>query len=141
MRWMGINPLAAFLAGMACMVVGFLWYSPILFAKPWMKGMGWDSVSAEQIAAAKKKAGPMYALSLFFSFLTAAVLMKFFSAIGVHTSPKALQIAGAAWLGFIMPVQATGAMFGRQKRVVFLINTAYQLVCMIASAAILAQFT
>lgn len=95
---MGISPLAVFLAGMACMVVGFLWYSPILFAKPWMKGMGWDSVSAEQIAAAKKKAGPMYALSLIFSFLAAAVLIKFFSAVGVHTTPKALQIAGAAWL-------------------------------------------
>ena len=52
--------------------------------------MGWDSLSAEQIAAAKEKAGPMYALSLIFSFLTAAVLMKFFSAVGVHTTQFAI---------------------------------------------------
>ena len=32
-----LNLLAIFVAGLSTMAVGFLWYSPLLFAKPWMR--------------------------------------------------------------------------------------------------------
>ena len=38
----GINPWAVLVASVATMVIGFLWYSPILFARPWMRLMGCD---------------------------------------------------------------------------------------------------
>ena len=38
----GINPWAVLVAAVATMVIGFLWYSPILFARPWMRLMGCD---------------------------------------------------------------------------------------------------
>ena len=38
----GVNLWAVLAAGVAAMIVGFLWYSPVLFAKPWMALMGYD---------------------------------------------------------------------------------------------------
>ncbi len=34
-----VNLLAVIVAAVSTMVVGFIWYSPILFAKPWMREM------------------------------------------------------------------------------------------------------
>jgi uncharacterized membrane protein YpjA len=36
----GVNLWAVLVAAIATMVVGFLWYSPFLFARPWMLGHG-----------------------------------------------------------------------------------------------------
>jgi len=40
MTFMGINLWSMLVAAIATMVVGFLWYSPLLFARPWMVAMG-----------------------------------------------------------------------------------------------------
>jgi hypothetical protein len=42
MHFHSINLPAVLVATIYTMVVGFLWYSPLLFAKPWMKEMGYD---------------------------------------------------------------------------------------------------
>ena len=42
---MSINWLAAIVAGLAGFGVGGLWYSPLLFAKPWAKMMSFDPKS------------------------------------------------------------------------------------------------
>lgn len=42
MHFMKVNLLAVLVSAIATMVVGFLWYSPVLFAKPWMREMGYD---------------------------------------------------------------------------------------------------
>src|SRR5216684_1584610 len=38
----GINFWAVLVSAIATMVIGFLWYSPMLFANPWMRLMGID---------------------------------------------------------------------------------------------------
>jgi hypothetical protein len=42
MLLMCVNLLSVLGAAVATMVIGFLWYSPLLFAKPWMVAMGYD---------------------------------------------------------------------------------------------------
>ena len=49
-----INYLAVLVAGVAAVAVGFLWYGPLLFAKPWMKLMGHTK---ETMEGAKKRFG------------------------------------------------------------------------------------
>jgi hypothetical protein len=51
-----INYLAVLVAGLAFVALGFLWYSPILFAKPWSKMMGYDMSSKAKVAEMQKKA-------------------------------------------------------------------------------------
>lgn len=40
-----VKCLAVFLAAISSMVVGFLWYSPLLCGKPWIKLMGYTDES------------------------------------------------------------------------------------------------
>jgi len=59
-----LNWLAILVAAISTMVIGFLWYSHLLFAKPWMKEMGYDpndKAKTEEMkkTLARRMAGPL----------------------------------------------------------------------------------
>ena len=45
MELLGINLWPVLVAAVATMVVGFLWYSPLLFARPRRMGWSWSARS------------------------------------------------------------------------------------------------
>lgn len=140
LAWMGINWLAVLAGAVVCMVIGFLWYSPALFAKPWMAASGHDINDKAKMDAMKKSMGTTYALAFVASFLQAAMLAKILAVTGVWSPLYGMKVAFGIWLGFVMTVQWTGALFSsqEQKMKLFAINTAYQLVCYLAMGALLA---
>jgi hypothetical protein len=137
MHVMGVNLLAVLVAAVATMVLGFLWYSPALFANPWMILMGYDPNDKAKIAEMQKSAGPSYGLSFIASILSAAVLAKIISIASSPSPLHGVKIAVAVWLGFVTTVQMTNALFSRQPAKLYMINTGYQLVCYLAMGAIL----
>ena len=138
MELLGIRLLPVFVAALATMVVGFIWYSPMLFAKPWTILMGYDPNDKAKMDEMRKSAGPSYGLSFVASLVTAFVLAKIIDVTSVNTALYGMKVAFAVWLGFVTTVQLTGALFGRQPTKLYLINTGYQLVCYLAMGAILA---
>jgi hypothetical protein len=138
MHFMGLNMWAVLACALATMVVGFLWYSPLLFANPWMKLMGYDPNDKAKIAEMQKSTGPSYAMSLIASLLSAAVLDKIILISTVHSPLHGIKVALAVWLGFVTTVQLTNALFSRQPARLYAINTGYQLVCYVVMGAILA---
>jgi hypothetical protein len=138
--FLGINFWAVLLCAVACMVIGFLWYSPFLFANPWMRLMGFDPNDKAKLAEMQKRAGKMYALSFLASIVSAVVLAKIIVLTSVITIPYGMKIGFAIWLGFVTTVQLTGALFSKQPAKLYLINTGYQLVCYLAMGAILAKW-
>jgi len=133
----GINLWAVLTAAISTMVVGFLWYSPILFAKPWTMLMGYDPADKAKMDEMRKGAGKMYGLAFIASLLAAAVLQKII-AISTVTSPLyGIKIGLAVWVGFVTTVQLTDGIFGRKPAKLYLINTGYQLVCFVVMGAIL----
>ena len=137
MHFLGVNLWAVLVCAVATMVAGFVWYSPALFANPWMKLMGMDPNDKAKIAEMQKSAGPSYAMSMVASILTAFVLGKIISVAGAATAVDGLKIGMVVWLGFVTTVQFTNALFSRQRNKLYLINTGYQLVCYLAMGAIL----
>ena len=137
MHFLGVNLLAVVVSAIATMVVGFLWYSPALFATPWMKLMGYDPNDKEKIAEMQKSAGPSYFMSLIASVLAAFVLGKLIAVAGFSSAVGGLKIGLVVWLGFVTTVQFTNALFMRQKNRLYMINTGYQLVCYLVMGAIL----
>src|SRR5207302_3628539 len=101
MHIMGVNLWAVLVAAVATMPLGFLWYSPLLFANPWMKLMGYDPNDKAKIAEMQKSAGPAYGMSLIASLLSAAVLAKIIALADATTAPYGMIIAFAVWLGFV----------------------------------------
>jgi len=137
MHWMGVNVWAVLVCAVATMVVGFLWYSPALFANPWMVLMGYDPNDKAKLAEMQKSAGPSYAMSFVASILSAFVLGKLIAVAGAATAYDGLKIGMVVWLGFVTTVQLTNALFSRQRNKLYLINTGYQLVCYLVMGAIL----
>ncbi len=136
----GINFWAVLVCAIATMVIGFLWYSPILFATPWMCLMGIDPNDKAKLAEMQKGAPRLYGLSFVASIVSAVVLAKIIDLTSVTTIPYGMKIGFAVWLGFVTTVQLTGALFGKQPTKLYLINTGYQLACYLAMGAILAKW-
>jgi surface polysaccharide O-acyltransferase-like enzyme len=137
MHYLGVNLWAVGVCAVAGMAVGFLWYSPMLFANPWMVLMGYDPNDKAKIAEMQKSAGPSYAMSFVASILTAFVLGKLIAVAGAMTAVDGLKIGLVVWLGFVTTVQFTNALFSHQRNKLYLINTGYQLVCYVVMGAIL----
>jgi len=132
-----LNWLAVITAALSTMVIGFIWYSPLLFAKPWTKEMGYDFNDKAKIDEMRKSAGPAYFGSLIAGFVSAIILALFFHWLRVQELHFGLLVGFHIWLGFVATVQFTSALFTRQSMKLFAINTGYQLVCYLAMSTIL----
>jgi hypothetical protein len=137
MHFLDVNIWAVLVCAVVCMVAGFLWYSPVLFANPWMELMGYDPNDKAKIAEMQKSAGPSYAMSAVAGLLSAFVLGKLIAVAGAATAVDGLKIGLVVWVGFVTTVQFTNALFSHQRNKLYLINTGYQLVCYVAMGAIL----
>jgi hypothetical protein len=137
MEFMGVNLLAMFLAALSTMVVGFIWYSPMLFARPWTIAMGYDPDDKAKMDEMRKGAGPLYGIALVASLVSAFMLGKVILGITVDSALYGMKVGFGVWLGFVATVQLTDTLFGTRPFKLFLINTGYQLVCYLAMGAII----
>jgi len=137
MKFMGVNLWAVLVSALATLAIGFVWYSPWLFARPWMVLMGYNPDDNAKMAEMQKSAGPSYVLSLVASAMAAAVLGKIIAVATINTALYGMKVGLAVWLGFVTTVQLTNSLFSRQPAKLYAINTGYQLVCFLAMGAIM----
>jgi hypothetical protein len=132
-----LNWLAVLVAGISTMIVGFVWYSPLLFAKAWMREMGYDPDDKAKSQEMQKSAGPAYGASFVAGLLSAFTLALILHGLQAQDLHVGLILGFHVWLGFVATVQLTGALFARQSMKLFAINTGYQLVCYLIMGTIL----
>jgi hypothetical protein len=137
MHMHSLNWLAILVAAISTMVFGFLWYSPLLFAKAWTREMGYDPNDKAKMDEMRKGAGPAYAGSFVASLISAFTLALILHGMRADSLHFGLMASFHIWLGFVATVQFTGALFAKQSMKLFGINTGYQLVCFLAMGAIL----
>jgi hypothetical protein len=134
-----MNFLAIIVAAVINVVLGSLWYSPVLFAKPWTKAMG---MTKEQMTKGTKMGAGMYVAPLIAALVTGYVLSWFLNVLHVTTVGGGIEIGFLAWLGFTTTAQILNSWVfsnGRPKEVYF-INTGYHLVGFCIMGAILAAW-
>ena len=126
-----ISWMAVVASVVACMVIGFLWYSPWLFSPRWV-------VLAKIDVEASKKRG--MALPLTFSVISAVVttiaFTQLFPLLGVATMANALVAGFLVWFCFHGLITLTTMMFQGQSFELFLIVGGHDLAWILASAAI-----
>ena len=137
MHMHSLNWLAILVAAISTMIVGFVWYSPLLFAKPWMREMGYDPNDKAKTQEMQKSAGPAYAGSFVASLISAFTLALILHGLNAQGLDFGLMVSFHVWLGFVATVQFTGALFMKQSMKLFAINTGYQLICYLVMGAIL----
>lgn len=125
-----IHVWAVVVAALSSFLLGGLWYSPILFARPWMIANG---LTEEELKRTNplKIFGPAFALSL-----VMAVNLAFF--LGPKATLEFGLFAGAAaGFGWVAASTAITYLFERKPLKLFLINGGYQALALTMMGAIL----
>ena len=130
----GVSPVGVFLAAVATFVIGMIWYSPILFAKPWVALNGY---TPDKLAEMRQGAPRAYGVS----FLAYLVLGVGIAAIVRGGAPLAGVWTGIQlWTFIVMPVSLTALVFSEKRFGAWLIDAMYQFVYFAAMGAILSRW-
>ncbi len=125
-----------FLAILVCTLIqwflGALWYSPVLFAKPW--------IAMAAVPAEKRKKSMIAGMIVSFvgSLVASFVLAHFVLWAGRTAFLGGAFIGLLAWLGFICAPLAASYIYESRPCKLFAINTGYWLVALIISGGVLA---
>lgn len=128
---MEINYGAVVLAALAAFVIGGLWYSPLLFQKPWMAANGFSGADLQRGGEARIFGGA-FVLSLLMALNLAAFLSGPDTTVAWGAAAGAL--AGVGWVAFGLAVVA---LFERRPASYVLVNGGYWAVTMTVMGAIL----
>lgn len=129
-----INYLAVLVAAVVAFALGGLWYSPILFAKAWVKAHGFTE---ERVAEMQKSAGKAYAVSFLCQFLIALAIAVLIGYLHLERCVQGLKLAALVWAGFALPLGLMVNVFSDRKITVFFIDTGYQLVYLLVMGSII----
>jgi len=129
-----INYLAVVVAAVVAFALGGLWYSPVLFAKQWVKAHGYTE---EQVKEMQKGAGKAYGVSALCQLLIALAIAVLVGYIHMERVGQGLKLGLLVWAGFAFPLGLMANMFSGKRITVFLIDTGYQLVYLLVMAAII----
>ncbi len=127
-----MNFVALLVAAIAAFLVGWLWYSNILFGKPWMKELGKKESNMD-----KDKMMPMMGGMFVSTLLMAYVLSMFMEKTGAASLMEGVMVAFWAWLGFVATTMFANNMFGGRSTKLFLIDAGHFLAALVVMGAIL----
>jgi hypothetical protein len=131
-----LNYLAVLAAGTLIFMLGGLWYSPMLFAKPWMAGMGKSEAQFKASAEGMNMAAS-YASVFLCGLITAWVLAIVLNGFAVTTAIAGATVGALCWLGFAGATSYGTSMFSLEKRSLWAINSGYNLVAFVAAGVLL----
>jgi hypothetical protein len=134
-----IHIVGVVVATVVYMIVGALWYSPILFAKKWMElsGMSGD-MSPEQKASARNA----MMLGVIPGLITALVIERIFYHLPMVTVPLTLSLVFLIWLGFTAAPYSADYIYGMGKKswTLFAINQGFTLVAFMLMTYVMFYF-
>ena len=130
---MSINFIGVGAATVVAMIIGALWYSPLMFLKPWMRAQGKDYPCAPEkgAAAAITNAAAM-------NIITALALSEVFQWRAVNSIDDALVTALLMAVGFAISNQLMRDRFHGATAMLSLINAANTIVVFLAMGLVLA---
>jgi len=128
-----INPWAVLIAAIVAYLVGWAWYSPLLWQKPWMEARGDNGSNWETEG---KKEMPKIMLYGFLGTLATSFAMAVFLALAeVNSLMNALQVGLLLCFGFVVTLKFSDLIYtslpphwGKRAQRLFLIDTGYQIV-------------
>lgn len=131
-----INLVVVIIAAAVGIVIGAAWYSPFLFAKKYMDGMGITAESAKGKNMAKS-----YSLTFLCSLITAYVLAVLFnSLVVVGGLGGILLVPFLLWLACAVPIAMNDYLWGNKSLTLVLINCGHTLVALSVMSVIIGLF-
>jgi hypothetical protein len=125
-----VNYPGALVGALAAFLIGGLWYSPILFARPWMRASGLTEADLKKGTA--RIFGGAFALALIGN-----VNLAFFLADGKPSLSWGLAAGALAGVGWVSTSLGVTYLFERRPLSLYLIDAGYHVVTFLLSGAIL----
>lgn len=135
MSGLQVNVLAVLTAAVAAFALGALWYSPVLFAKQWMRAQGH---TPEKLETMKKGVARAYAVSFVCFVVMAAMMAILIGRLGIGSVLGGIKLGVLCWIGFAATIGLTANMYSDKPLSAYLIDAGYQLVYMVIMGIILA---
>jgi hypothetical protein len=139
MEFPHVNYLAVLICGAIIFVLGGLWYSPLLFAKKWIALMGLSDEDIKK-AASSSNMPMMYLMAFVCGLLVSGAMAVIIGKSGDVSIISGVLLGAICWLGFAGATSFATALFSMQKKGLWLINSAYNLVSFVIAGAILAAW-
>jgi hypothetical protein len=129
-----VNWVHVVVGALVPMVLGALWYSPVLFAKQWMKLTGKTTMGDAG------NPGPAYALTFIGSIVQSYVLTHFLVYTGANTASTGATTGLWLAIGFIIPAFAADFIFSGKPRQLYWITVGYYSLSLVLMGAVLAAW-
>jgi hypothetical protein len=130
-----VNYLAVLVTGVVIFALGGLWYSPVLFAKKWMSLMG---KTEDELKAALSSMPLAYASVFVCGLLTSFALAIILNHFTELTPLRGAKVGALCWLGFAGATSYGSGLFSMQPKLLWLINSGYNLAAFVIAGVILA---
>ena len=136
-----INPWAVLIAAIVAYLVGWAWYSPLLWQKPWMNARG---DTGENWETGGKKEMPKILLYGFLNTLVMSfVIALFLMLTGVETLMQSIQVSLLLCFGLVVTVKFNDLLYtahpphwGRRAQTLFIIDSGYLIATFVVVSAI-----
>ncbi len=126
-----INNTAVLVAAIVSMVIGGLWYSPLLFGNLWMK--------LNKVSMGKKKSmGKIYLAQFITLWVMIYVLAHYVAYANATTVSEGILAGFWAWLGFIATMSFGAVLWQGKSFKAWLLDNAHNLLVLAISGAIIA---
>ncbi len=120
------------LAAVVYFAVGWLWYSPVLFAKPWMRALGKHPTEVSMEVSSM--------VTTFVAILVLVLAEAYVLSLAVVVgSLNGAYLGAILALGFVTMTALINSVFQGHNRNLFLIDQGYHVVGIILAGAILAM--
>ncbi len=134
-----VNYLALLVATVLAFALGALWYSNLMFARPWLAAQ--ELTEAELKERQEGKSMPlMFGLTFLAWLVTGYVLAHMVDYTGAITWMDGMQTAFWLWLGFVVTATLIHGLFEFRDVRLYAVNLGYHLVGLLIMGAILAAW-
>ncbi len=132
MLYTQVNFSAVVVAALINIVLGSLWYSPLLFGAQWVKLSGMKM--GDQNMPMWRSYGLMFLSSLVMAYALAQLVAYTFS----FSALEGALTGACAAIGFVFTTSSAAVLFGGKSKMLYLIDNGYYLVGFAVMGALLA---
>ena len=126
-------------AGIASVLIGWIWYHPKVFGSAWMR---LSNITPEMAERGKKRMPLNAVIALVAAMLVAWVMnyVGIYLSVAVGDPVGALVLGSWCWVGFVAPTMLGMVLWEQKPFRLYLINSLYWYVTFVAMALVLVFF-
>ena len=132
-----VNYFAVFLCGVLSMIIGFVWYSPILLGRTWMEEIDKSEEELKKDFNPVKTFGITFLFNLFIAF-SLAQLMAHSNAVTVAAG---IRMAFLCWFGFILAPMVINSLFENKSIKLLMVDAGHHLIVILVFGIVLGAWT